>query len=59
MATPVGKVRERTHGAARPLDDLERNAATLENVLWDFNVKGEIIDGVLYTQPRPRSRQTE
>jgi DNA-binding Lrp family transcriptional regulator len=29
MATPVGKVRERTHGAARPLDDLERKLLNL------------------------------
>ena len=29
MATPVGKVRERIHGAARPLDDLERKLLNL------------------------------
>jgi DNA-binding Lrp family transcriptional regulator len=29
MATPVAKIRERTHGAARPLDDLERKLLNL------------------------------
>ncbi|WP_246776790.1 DNA translocase FtsK [Microvirga sp. VF16] len=27
-----------------PVEVLQENAATLENVLWDFNVKGEIIN---------------
>ncbi|MFD2228062.1 DNA translocase FtsK, partial [Microvirga arabica] len=27
-----------------PVQVLQENAATLENVLWDFNVKGEIIN---------------
>jgi S-DNA-T family DNA segregation ATPase FtsK/SpoIIIE len=27
-----------------PVEMLQENAATLENVLWDFNVKGEIIN---------------
>nr|WP_246205728.1 DNA translocase FtsK [Microvirga arsenatis] len=27
-----------------PIEVLQENAATLENVLWDFNVKGEIIN---------------
>jgi DNA-binding Lrp family transcriptional regulator len=29
MATPVAKIRSRTHGAARPLDDLERKVLNL------------------------------
>jgi len=32
------------NSAEVPVEVLQENAATLENVLWDFNVKGEIIN---------------
>ena len=45
LALPEARrLRELGFDEGVPVEVLQENAATLENVLWDFNVKGEIIN---------------